>query len=66
MKKYAIRLDNDPVWFIDGDEEVFDTEAQAIEAMAIENAECRAAVKAGHMADWGGFDEYRIVEVYRA
>lgn len=65
MKKYAIRLDNEPVWFCDGDEEVFDTEAQAIEAMIQENAECRAAVRAGFMADWGGFDEYRIVEVFR-
>mgnify|MGYP003353177262 CR=1 FL=1 len=37
MKKYAIRLDNEPVWFIDGDEEIFNSEAEAIEAMAIEN-----------------------------
>lgn len=64
-KKYAVRLFGDPVWMDNGDEEVFDTEAQAIAAMEIENAECRAAVRAGFMEDWDGFDDYRIVEVWR-
>lgn len=63
MTKYAIRLSGDPVWFSDGIEELFNTEDEAIQAIAEEIEACEDAVKLGYLDDAGGFEEFRIVEV---
>jgi len=60
---YAIRLNNEPVWFADGKEELFHTESHAIEAIEVEMMACEEAVKAGYMQDAGCFEEYRIINL---
>lgn len=60
---YAIRLNNEPVWFTDGKEELFHTESHAIEAINVEMIVCEEAVRLGYMEDFSGFEEYRIVRV---
>jgi hypothetical protein len=60
---YAIRLNNEPVWFTDGKEELFHTESHAIEAINVEIMVCEEAVKAGYMEDVGGFEDYRIINL---
>jgi hypothetical protein len=60
---YAIRLNNEPVWFTDGKEELFHTESHAIEAINVEIMVCEEAVKAGYMEDAGGFEDYRIIKI---
>ena len=60
---YAIRLNNEPIWFTDGEEELFHTESHAIEAINVEIMVCEEAVKAGYMEDAGGFEDYRIIDL---
>jgi hypothetical protein len=63
MTKYAIRLfHNEPIWFCDGVEELFDSEDAAIKAMEQESIEIQKDVEAGYLDDFD-FDEWRIVEV---
>lgn len=60
---YAIRLDNQPIWFEDGIEMTYATEAEAEQAMIQEMEECERACILGYMDDGGDFDNYRIVQV---
>lgn len=59
---YAIRLDNQPIWFEDGMEMLYATEAEAEQAMIKEIEECERACQLGYMDDGGDFDNYRIVK----
>jgi hypothetical protein len=63
MSKFAIRLNNEPVWFTDGIEELFHTESHAIQAIQTEILVCEEAVRLGYMQDAGSFEDYRILEV---
>jgi hypothetical protein len=60
---YAIRLNNEAVWFTDGVEDLFHTESHAIQAIEVEMMVCEEAVKAGYMQDAGGFEDYRIINL---
>lgn len=60
---YAIRLNNEPIWFTNGKEELFHTESHAIEAINVEMMVCEEAVKAGYMEDVGDFEDYRIIDL---
>lgn len=60
--KYAIRLGGDPVWFCNGQEELFDSEEDAIQALNEEIVICEEAVADGFMDDFD-FDDFRIVEI---
>lgn len=59
---YAIRLDNQPIWFYNGKEETFDTEQEAEQALIEEMKSCELAHQAGYMDDEGDFSDYRIVK----
>lgn len=62
MAKWAIRLMYDePIWTCGG-KEIFDTEAEAIEALNKEIEEEEEDVRLGYLEDCG-YEEYRIVEV---
>lgn len=63
MSKYAIRLGNEPIWFTDGKEDLFNTEEEAIQAIAEEIVICEEAEALGYMEDSGSFEDYRIVEI---
>jgi len=60
---YAIRLDNQPIWFEGGQEMQYATEDDAVQALIEEQLECEHACKLGYMDDGGDFDNYRIVKV---
>ena len=60
---FAVRLDNQPIWFYNGKEEQFSTEHEAEQALIEEMKSCELAHQAGFMEDAGDFDGYRIVEV---
>ena len=60
---YAIRLNNEAVWFTDGVEDLFHTESHAIQAIEVEMMVCEEAAKAGYMQDAGSFEEYRIINL---
>jgi hypothetical protein len=62
MIKYAIRLDNQKIWFSNNKEIVFNTEQEAEQALIQEIEECQKAYELGYMEDSGDFDNYRIVE----
>ena len=59
---YAIRLSNQPIWFEDGVEMTYATEAEAELALIKEQEECERACQLGYMDDGGDFDNYRIVK----
>ena len=58
---FAIRLDNQPIWFEDGKEMTYATEQDAELALIQEMEECERACKLGYMEDDGDFSDYRIV-----
>jgi hypothetical protein len=60
---FAIRLDNQPIWFEGGKEMQYATEEDAVQALIQEQEECERACQLGYMDDGGDFDNYRIVEV---
>ena len=63
MAKWAIRLMYDePIWTRGGKEILFDTEAEAIEALNKEIEEEEEDVRLGYREDCA-YEEYRIVEV---
>lgn len=63
MSKWAIRLFHDePIWLCNGEEELFNSEQEAIEAMEKEFDELQADVEAGYLDD-ACFEDYRIVEL---
>ena len=60
---YAIRMYRDePIWFCDGVEELFDSEEAAIQALNDEILEIEKDIKAGFLEDFD-FDDYKIVKV---
>jgi len=62
--KYAVRMYHDePIWFCNGEEELFSTEHEAIQALEDEAKECEWAFQQGFMEDAGDFECYRIVEI---
>jgi len=62
--KYAVRMDYDqPIWFCNGKEELYDSEEDAIQALEQEAQACERACQLGYMEDAGDFECYRIVEV---
>ena len=63
MSKYAIRMYHDePIWFCNGVEELYDTEEDAIKAIEQESEDCEKAVKDGFLEDYD-FDDYKIIKV---
>lgn len=58
---FAVRIDNQPIWFYNGKEEQFSTEEEAELALIEEMKSCELAHQAGYMEDAGDFSEYRIV-----
>ena len=61
--KYAIRMYHDePIWFCNDKEELFDTEEDAIQALNEEIVICEEAIADGFMDDCD-FDDYKIVEI---
>jgi hypothetical protein len=63
MSKWAIRLSYDePIWFTNGVEDLFDTEEDAIQAMNEEMVICEEAIADGFMEDFD-FEDFRIVEI---
>ncbi len=60
---YAIRLSNQVIWTQGNKEILFNTEAEAEQALIEEAEECERAYKLGYMEDAGDFDNYRIVRV---
>jgi hypothetical protein len=60
---YAIRLDNQKIWFEDNQEILFNDEGEAEQALIEEMEECNKAYALGYMEDSGDFDNYRIVRV---
>lgn len=60
---YAIRLSDQVIWTEGNKEILFNTEADAEQALIEEAEECEKAFKLGYMEDSGDFDNYRIVEV---
>jgi hypothetical protein len=63
MSKWAIRLFHDePIWFCNGKEELFNSEQDAINAMELEAIEIDKDIAAGHLEDFD-WEDYRIVEV---
>jgi hypothetical protein len=60
---FAIRLNNEPIWFTDGIEELFHTESHAIQAIEVEMMVCEQAFKDGYMEDVGSFEDYRIINL---
>jgi len=53
---------DEPIWTCGGKEILFDTEAEAIEALNKEIEEEEEDVRLGYLEDCG-YEEYRIVEV---
>jgi hypothetical protein len=53
---------DEPIWFCNGVEELYDTEQQAIQALEDEALACEQAVADGFMEDYD-FDDYKIVEI---
>lgn len=63
MSKFAIRMYHDePIWFCNGVEELYNSEEDAIQALNEEIIICEEAVSDGFMDDFD-FDDYRIVEI---
>jgi uncharacterized protein YegP (UPF0339 family) len=62
MSKWAVRLNGEIVWTCDGEEELYNSEDEAIKAIEDEIKECQWAVEQGYMSDFS-FEEFRIVEV---
>jgi len=63
MTKWAIRLMYDePIWTCNGKEILFDTEAEAVEALNKEIEEEMEDVRLGYLEDCS-YEEFRIVEV---
>jgi len=63
MSKWAIRLFHDePIWMVNGEEELFDTEQDAINAMEAEAKEIEKDIEAGYIDDFD-FEDFRIVEI---
>jgi adenylate cyclase len=63
MTKYAIRLFHDePIWFCNGIEELFNSENEAIKAIEHEMIEIQKDIDLGYLDDFS-FEEYKIVEV---
>jgi len=63
MTKWAVRLFHDePIWLCNGEEELFSSEQEAIDAMEKEFEELQEDVKAGYLDDVC-FEDYRIVEI---
>ena len=66
MTKWAIRLFHDePIWLCNGEEELFNTEQEAIDAMEQECKEIEKDIEAGYLDDLD-FEDFRIVEVLNA
>lgn len=63
MPKFAVRLDDQVIWTCNGQEELYETEAKAVQALIDEMNACERAFQSGYMEDAGDFDNYRIVEV---
>jgi hypothetical protein len=63
MTKWAIRLMYDePIWTCNGKEILFDTEAEAVEALNKEIEEEMEDVRLGYLEDCS-YEEFRIVEI---
>jgi hypothetical protein len=63
MTKWAIRLMYDePIWTCNGEEILFDTEAEAVEALNKEIEEEMEDVRLGYLEDCS-YEEFRIVEI---
>lgn len=60
---WVIRLSNDPIWFVDGVEEQFETEQDAEQALIEYLEECAEACDEGYMDDDGSDCDFRILEV---
>lgn len=62
--KYAVRMYyNEPIWFSGKQEQLFNTEKEAIQAIEDEAKECEKAFKKGYMDSVGDFECYRVIEV---
>jgi len=60
---FAVRMYRDePIWFCNGVEELFDSEEAAIKALNDEILDIEEDIKAGFLEDFD-FDDYKIVEV---
>ena len=63
MSKWAVRLVyNEPIWTCDGQEILFGSEAEAIEALNQEIADQEEDVRLGYLEDCS-YEDFRIVEV---
>ena len=64
MIKYAVRMYHDePIWFCNDIEELFNSEDEAIKAIEDEALACKDAFELGYMEDEGDFECYKIIEV---
>jgi hypothetical protein len=63
MGKWAIRLFYDePIWMEDGEEILFNSEQEAIDALEEEAKEIEEDIEAGYLDDFD-FEDFRIVEI---
>lgn len=63
MTKWAVRLMYDePIWTCNGEEILFDTEDEAVEALNKEIEEEMEDVRLGYLEDCS-YEEFRIVEI---
>ena len=64
MSKWAVRRNNEIIWWSGMDqEELYDTEEEAYQALVDEVRVCQQEYEYGNMEDAGDFEGYRIVEV---
>jgi hypothetical protein len=64
MSKWAIRRNNEIIWWSSYEqEEQYDTEEEAYQALIDEVRVCQQEYEHGNMEDAGDFEGYRIVEV---
>jgi hypothetical protein len=63
MNKWAVRLFHDePIWMENGEEILFNSEQEAVDALEEEAKEIQKDVEAGYLDDFD-FEDFRIVEI---
>jgi hypothetical protein len=63
MNKWAVRLFYDePIWMQNGEEILFNSEQEAIDALEEEAKEIEKDIEAGYLDDCD-FEDFRIVEI---
>ena len=63
MSKWAVLLDGENVWSVDGEPQTFKTEAEAWSEIDDFFRDCEEAVKDGYMTDVDYDINFRVVEV---